>query len=401
VLAAGAALGIGAYQAVEEFRRYEEQVAAHGAGLTSDDPSMAWVIVAVVGAGIDAAAFASALPKLRPALEAFNIGPEAGAVASLQQKLARLAKVEDRIKNSIVRAAEAEADARAAWKAVFRPPASLRAVIVPGAEEFGRLVFAIYQTIRRGIREFDKFVTTNEAINLIGDVAKLAPEELAALKLSYLKGIEEMEAVAAHGRALGLNENEVRAFMNLRGNTKGMSVPDVMKEMDSWKATKASGVPFGFKTGEEFARFRSTAAAELKKLLKKVDRNAEAYLQGSAVTGVSYKRHLPFDPTSDFDIAVSSRALFRQAERTHGFEVKLNPRHIGPLSPEEIAELGLKPFWRKLSEVATPVDEATGAPTGAAREIRIMLFENEEAVRKPLGQASLETERASIRLQGD
>jgi hypothetical protein len=394
VLAAGTALGIGAYQAIEEFRRYEMKSAAYGAKLTSEDPTMAWVIVAVIGAGIDAAAFASALPKLRPALEAFNAGAEANDVVKLTQKLDKLTDVEEGIRKSIIRAAEAEAEARAAWKAVFRPPAALRAVIIPGAEEFGRFVYAVYLTIKRGIREFQVFVKSNEATALIGDIAKLTTEELAVLKTGYLKAIEEMEKVAAHGKTLGMTDTEIRAFMNLRGNTKGMTVEQVAAEMDAWKATKGAGIPFGFETAEQFKKFQATASAELNRLLKRVDRDAEAFLQGSSVTGVSYKRHLPFDVESDFDVAISSRYLMKQAEKL-GYDVKLSPRRIGPLDPDQIAELGLSKFEERLGTVAA--EEAKGA--AKTRRINIMLFDNADAVKKPIGAASLETERAAIPLK--
>lgn len=243
VLGAGTVLGIGAYQAVEEFRRYEMQSAAYGAQLTSDDPTMAWVIIAVIGAGFDAAAFGLALSHLRPALQAFNAGAEAGDVGALTSKLNRLHEVDAGIRQSILDAAAAEAQARAAWKAVFRPPAALRAVIVPGAEEFGRFVYAVYLSVKRGIREFQVFVKTREAVDLVGDVAKLSPEELALLKTAFLKAVDELETVAAHGKQLGLADAEISAFMNLRSQSKGMTIETLVKEMDAWKATRQGGLP--------------------------------------------------------------------------------------------------------------------------------------------------------------
>lgn len=401
VLAGGTALGIGAYQAIQEFEHYEKMSAAHGARLLKEEPSFAWVVVAVIGAGFDAAAFVSVLPKLRPAIQAFNAGAEADDVAKLAQKLEKLTDVEEGIRKSIIRAAEAEAEARAAWKAVFRPPAALRVVIVPGAEEFGRFVYAVYLTIKRGIREFQVFVKTNEAIDLIGDITKLTAEELAMLKTGYLKALEEVEKVAAHGKALGMTDNEIRAFMNLRGNTKGMTVEQVAKEMDAWKATKGTSVPFGFQSAEQFEKFQATASAELKRLLKKADPNAEAFLQGSSVTGVSYKRHLPFDVESDFDVAVSSRYLLKQAEKLR-YEVKLSPRRIGPLDADQIAELGLSRFQERLGNVVAEEGKAAAGTTAGAkpRKINIMLFDNAEAVKKPIGEASTETERAAIPLKG-
>lgn len=389
VLATGTVLGIGAYQAIDEFRRYERQSAAYGAQLTSDDPSVAWVIVAVIGAGFDAAAFASALPKLRPAIEAFNLGPEAGNVLSLEEKLSRLTGVEEGIVQSVVRGARVEAEARAAWRSVFRPPAQLRMVLIPLAEEFGRLVYAVYLSFRRGVREFQTFVKTNEAIGLIGDVAKLTPEELATLKTGYLEAIEEMKAVAARGESLGMTENEVRAFMNLRAKTKNMSVADLTAQMDAWKATQATGVPFAFESAEKFDEFRSLVNGELKRLLKKVDSKAEAYLQGSSISGISYKRHLPFGAESDLDIAIVSRPLFKKAEKLE-YQVSLSPRRIGPLAPDQVEELGLGRLKRRVEEA-----------TGSVHEAKFLLFENADAVRKPIGSESQEAERASVLLKGE
>ncbi len=400
ILAGGTALGIGAYQAVQAFQHYEAMSSAHGAGLLNEEPSFAWVVVAVIGAGLDAGVLVKVLPKLTPALRAFNTGDEVSDIAKLTQRLnalEELTKVEKDICNSIIRAADAEVEARAAWKAVFRPPSVLRMVIVPGAEEFGRLVYAVYLTVvDRGIREFQKFVKLNEAIDLIGDITKLPAADLATLKIGYLKAIEEMEAVAAHGKALAMPDNVIRSFMHLRGNAKGMTVGQLVKEMDAWKVAKESGVPFGFQSAEQFGKFQSTASKELTKVLRKADPSAEAFLQGSSITGVSYERYLPFDLESDFDVAIASRYLFKQAQewiRNAGEPglkklISTNPSRIGPLNPALIQDLGLNKFQRQLGEAA----ETT-------RDINLMLFQNAEAVKKPLGEASKEIERAAVSLK--
>ena len=243
VLAAGTTGALGTYQAVEEFQRYQMQSSAYGAKLTSEEPTMGWVIVAVLGAGVDAAAFASVLPKLRPALAAFNAGPEADNLLALERKLAKLTEVEAGLKQNILRAAGAEVEARAAWRALLLPKAPLQAVLTPGAAEFGRLVRAVYLTGKHGVRKFQLFVKTNEAMELLGDLTKLGPGELAALKRGYLAAVKQLETVAAHGKALGMSDSEVGAFMELRGKAKGMSAADLMQEMDAWKATAGAKGP--------------------------------------------------------------------------------------------------------------------------------------------------------------
>jgi hypothetical protein len=243
VLAAGTTLGISAYQAIEEFRKYEAKSAAYGAKLTSDDPTMAWVIVAVVAAGLDAAVFLSVLPKVTAAAKAFNTGAEAGNIAALETKLKNIAELEDKVRASIIRAAEAELESRAAWKAVFRPPSGLRAVIVPGAEEFGRLVYALYLTAKRGIRQIDVILTTSEFVSLIGDVKLLKPEELALLKTAMGEGFKEIETIALRGKALALTDDQIHGFMQLRARSKSMSVDELVKDMDAFAATKQGGLP--------------------------------------------------------------------------------------------------------------------------------------------------------------
>ncbi|HEX6178678.1 MAG TPA: hypothetical protein VF057_09990, partial [Thermoanaerobaculia bacterium] len=253
VIGAGTVLGIGAYQAIDEFRRYERGSAAYGAQLQSDDPSFAWVIVAVIGAGFDAAALNAALKtvKLRSALAAFRTGADAGDVAALTKQLELIPVVElpEKMRAIIIAKASDEKAMRAAWKAIFRPPAYLRVVLIPYAEEFGRFVYAVYLSAKRGIKEFQLFVKTDEFIDLVGDVAKLSEADLALLKTSFPQAVKEMEAVAAHGKTLRMADAEIDAFMKLRGQSKGMSVEQTLKEMDAWRTTQ--GVSWkGFSKGK-------------------------------------------------------------------------------------------------------------------------------------------------------
>lgn len=369
VLAAGTALGIGTYQALEEFRRYEMKSAAHGSKLTSDDPTMAWVIIAIVGAGLDAGVFLSVLPKLRPALQAFNVGSEAGDVAKLTQKLEQLTDLSTDIRKTIIQAAAAETEASKAWslRALMRTPGAmgfLDPIFSPLAMYFGRLVYAAFLTAKKTARDVQVFIKTREAITLIGeidDIAKLPAAELANLKTAYLAALTEMDTIAAHGAGtLKMTEKEIGAFMKLRADTGGMTAAEVMQEMTSWAAKKASGVPFGFPSVTEFDAFKQLLSKGLKKAGYA---DAEALLQGSAASGISYSKQVPFGTHSDFDVAISGRSIFNKASKM-GMEVKPGPSRIGPLSASEIDELGLGAMHRKLSEAA------------GAHPVNFMLFKN-------------------------
>src|SRR5690606_20398856 len=110
---------------------------------------------------------------------------------------------EEKIRTAILHAANAEVEARAAWRQVLRP-AGLYSYVIPYADLAGKFGYAVYLSAKRGIREFQLFVKTREAIEIIGDVGKLSPEELAAVKSAFLKSVEEVEAAVAQGKALGM-----------------------------------------------------------------------------------------------------------------------------------------------------------------------------------------------------
>ncbi|MFZ4506368.1 MAG: eCIS core domain-containing protein [Fimbriimonas sp.] len=75
VLAAGGAFTLSAASAWEAYRDYIKDSNAQDAGLLTDEPSVIWVVLAVAGAALDAAALAravAAVRALKPAILAFN-----------------------------------------------------------------------------------------------------------------------------------------------------------------------------------------------------------------------------------------------------------------------------------------------------------------------------------------
>ena len=62
---------------------------------------------------------------------------------------------------------------------------------------FGRFVYAVFLTGKRGVYKFQVFIKTNEALALLGDVSGLRAAELAAIKRGYLAAVKELEAIAA------------------------------------------------------------------------------------------------------------------------------------------------------------------------------------------------------------
>jgi hypothetical protein len=337
----------------------------------------------------------SAMRKaMRPHGDAPAVGGKASKTAAEEAAAsARFTKADAAARTKLARAARADADAAEAWAKALRPASRLQAVIVPGAPEFGRLVYAVYLTVKRKILGLEAFLASREAKRLLGELGELAPDQVRLLQEAYDLALAEYNQVFTRGKALGMADSEVHAFLRRRGETDGLSVDDLIKEMEAWRVTKDQGVPFGFNGIDEFARFRATAEKELAKALKSVDGDAKAFLQGSSLSGVSFTRQVPFDASSDFDIAVVSRKLLKKAEAL-GYEVSKSPRRIGPLDADQVAKLGLNTLRDRLAKVML---EGVDGVAGAERKINFMLFDTEQAMSKPLGD-SLEKLRPSLPL---
>jgi hypothetical protein len=249
VLAAGASFGLSAVQAVEEYRRYEEMSAAHGAQLLSDDPSFAWVVLAIVGAGLDLAAVSAALragTPLRAAVETFN---STGDARTLRQTLDRLTEIDTELRTTLANAAETQAAERAHLDAVLAdwfPTGAARASVMLGLDWFTarfttRLAFAAYLAARRGFATFRRFMLTREATALLGDLTRLTPAQLSRLGRAHADALHQATQIATHGRSLGMGEPEIEYFLRVWGQYPDRTPTAVTAAMDEWAAA-AGGV---------------------------------------------------------------------------------------------------------------------------------------------------------------
>lgn len=200
VLAAGTAFGISAYQALEEFERYEAMSAAHGAKLLSDDPSLAWVIVAVAGAGLDLAAAGSALRALRPAAEAFN---ETGDLVKFQEQISRLTELREGLRARVLRAAEALKEAKAESQAASEELARALRESLSRAYSLGldpeilaKAAKAAYYAAKKGVRKFEVFLAELKLQKFAKGIKfdKLGKEDLEALEEAFNEGVARADA---------------------------------------------------------------------------------------------------------------------------------------------------------------------------------------------------------------
>jgi hypothetical protein len=90
--------------------------------------------------------------------------------------------------------------------------------------------------------------------------------------------------------------------------------------------------------------------------------DVEPLLQGSAVTGKSFKTGAPFDVgrVSDLDIALGGKSIFNRAAEL-GIELRGQGTRTGPLSARDLQLLGLRDLSNSLS-------------TQAGREVNFMIY---------------------------
>ena len=122
-----------------------------------------------------------------------------------------------------------------------------------------------------------------------------------------------------------------------------------------------SSVPHGFANVEDFAHFGSNMRSGLGRAGYE---NAEPLLQGSAITGRSFKTGEPFDfgRVSDFDVALADPALLIRAQEL-GIGLRSGGTRTGPLSARDLQVLGLR-------NLSSQMGQQVG------REVNFMIYNN-------------------------
>ncbi len=94
-------------------------------------------------------------------------------------------------------------------------------------------------------------------------------------------------------------------------------------------------------------------------------------MQGSAVTGQSYRTGKAFDDNriSDFDVALASKELMKKAEEA-GIGLRGKGTRTGPLQPKDLEKLGLTDMAKDLSNKY-------------GREVNFMIYDSaEDAIKR-------------------
>ncbi|WP_440135155.1 hypothetical protein [Chitinophaga sancti] len=171
ILAAGASLGLSVYAVHEEIEKYKTDSDAHDVGLLSDGPNLVWVVLAIIGAGMDAAAVGAAFKAAKPLSEAAKAFNKTHDVVELQKSLAKLSTIDAKIQQNIVSAAKARAGLQKSLEALKASMSGrMFSMIAPGSEQMLRLLIVGYDVVKKTAVRFKGFLLQLQKQKIIAEV---------------------------------------------------------------------------------------------------------------------------------------------------------------------------------------------------------------------------------------
>lgn len=180
-------------------------------------------------------------------------------------------------------------------------------------------------------------------------------DQLAAWTARLAARSPGLGAVAATLHAAAAQCRTAAARLDEAGRT-GTAWARALAGAPSGGAGQAGGggqPPLGFPGDEAFARFGATLRGGLS--LAGHD-GVTPILQGSSVTGASFRTGRPFGEHSDYDVALASPDLLARAAAI-GIPLRSGGTRTGPLRAADLARLGLSGLARELSSsVSRPVN---------------------------------------------
>ena len=189
IIAAGASIGaagLSTYMAYDEYKEYTAEHAVADAGF-ADDPSVAWLVLAIVGAGVDMAAATKAMRALGPAARLLKPGEDIADFTKAVEALQKSKEIDDKI-------AAAANNAAAARKSYAAAKGELSAALgkaysLPGPftdpEVYRALVKMAAAKLKEGGHSLAGFIAELKQARLAAKLGDLAPEELAKAKEAW------------------------------------------------------------------------------------------------------------------------------------------------------------------------------------------------------------------------
>jgi hypothetical protein len=200
VLASAGELAIGAYQAHDEWERYEAaKAAAHSSldpeqSLSSEDPSGVWFALALMSVAFSAASLGRALS---PARRAIAVLEQTGDPAKFRAALTEARSLTPSVRSALERAGDAYADFKRAW---FELAAEIGGRPMAGVDPtalFKGIKVLARHSARIGIRKFELFLETLKArreLAAVLRVSEFTAEQQKLIKAAFNQGVREYYA---------------------------------------------------------------------------------------------------------------------------------------------------------------------------------------------------------------
>ncbi|SHN27339.1 DUF4157 domain-containing protein [Mucilaginibacter sp. OK098] len=258
VLAGGASLAISTSQALDELEKYNIETAAYGAQLLSEEPSMGWVIVSFVAAGIDLAAVSAATVKLiAAAAKELKTTEEVGsALSKFKNSLDQIPGLDEKLKQALIRGAEAEArlpGLTAKYDEALLQFNKIKGRLYSGIDptlvyRFSRLA---YYRLRKGIVSFEIFFNELKVKNIVTGVE--TADEIKALKQGYIDAVEGEAKLAELEKIYGKsNVRAVNDTVNVGGGLESQSEKATnLNPVNPDSGGPSRGIPNHIKAGFE------------------------------------------------------------------------------------------------------------------------------------------------------
>jgi Domain of unknown function (DUF4157) len=202
IVAAGAGIagaGLGTYMALEEYQQYTQEVHLADVGFARE-PSMVWVVLAVVGAGLDMGAAVKAVKALGPAAKALNAGGDLAELTKAVRALEAANELEAKVARAVEKAAAARTGFTEATGDLARAMAG-KAYSFPGPLADPAVYQAVVKMARQAIKakvyDAQRFIEELKLARVKTGFRDLSPEELAKAKQAW----EEAKVLEAAEKA--------------------------------------------------------------------------------------------------------------------------------------------------------------------------------------------------------
>ncbi|WP_300492073.1 hypothetical protein [Flavobacterium sp.] len=186
LVALGANFALSAYTVYETIETYKTEKDGYNAGLLSDDPSLLWVVIAIVGAAVDAAALKSAFKAAEPLADAAKEFNRIKDVTKLEKRLEAITELKKEVRANIVKQAKVEAQYERVMQGIAQAK-KLTNVTIPGLLQTGELLTHLVFAIRKGILTFEGVLLELKAARLIEDLGALSKADITTLEQAFAK----------------------------------------------------------------------------------------------------------------------------------------------------------------------------------------------------------------------